>query len=60
MDLQFPILCILRIIWALARLFRKPSLDESDDDQYPGVRFPNLPKLPHRYAAVALEEPDEE
>jgi hypothetical protein len=58
MDLQFPILCVLRIIWALARLFRQPRPDEPDDDPYSRVRFPNHPKLPHRYAAVALEAPE--
>lgn len=54
--IRFSIHCF-RIV--SARLFRKPRFDNPDDDQYPGVRFPNRPKLPHRYAAVAVEEPDE-
>ena len=47
-----------RFMSAAARMFRRPRPD-NPEDPYAGVRCPKGPKLPHRNAAVALEEPRE-
>ena len=43
------------ILSAAARIFRRRP--ESPDDPYSRIRCPKGPRLPHRSAAIALEEP---